>query len=151
MRVCRTGVAILLSSTFFPAVAQRPAVTSHVSVIARDGKYLVLNSEGKLWRLRVAGGTPRQVTEKTPSYYHGWSPDGRTLVYCARRDGNFDIYGVAAKGGAEKRRTASPSYAERRAAHDAAARRQTCARQNQGSSQTVRRPGDHQRVLVAAR
>jgi TolB protein len=116
-----------------------------------DGSYLLLNSEGKLWRLPVGGGEPqvvptggvdrinndhgispdgkwfaisaghihvlpstggdpRQVTRQTPSYYHGWSPDGKTLVYCARREGNFDLYAIPVEGGEEKRLTSSPGY-----------------------------------------
>jgi len=145
MHICRAVISIALSSAFSSAVAHRPAVTSHVTVIARDRKWLVLNSEGKLWRLAVAGGepeliptgsvkginndhgisadgkqlaisagqifvlpfaggTPRQVTEKAPSYFHGWSPNGRSLVYCARRDnnsdraGSWDIWRIPAEG-----------------------------------------------------
>ncbi len=116
-----------------------------------DGAYLLLNSEGRLWRLPVAGGelapvdtgevksvnndhgisrdgrwfaisagqmyvlpssggAPRQVTEQRPSYFHGWSPDGKTLVYCAQRDKNFDLYAIPAAGGAEKRLTTHTGY-----------------------------------------
>jgi Tol biopolymer transport system component len=44
---------------------------------------------------------------KVPSYWHGWSPDGRTIVYTANRPstGDFDIYAKALKGGPEKRLT----------------------------------------------
>lgn len=41
------------------------------------------------------------MTPLTPSYWHGWSPDDQTLVYCAERDGNFDIYSIPAAGGVE--------------------------------------------------
>src|SRR5579859_1088385 len=34
----------------------------------------------------VAGGTPRRITEKSPSYWHGWSPDGKTLAFVGQRD-----------------------------------------------------------------
>src|SRR5690348_11273648 len=133
-----------------PLLAQREPVTSHVVVMdastkservvyssprvveapnwSSDGKYLLLNSEGRLWRLPAhggdleavdtgavrgvnndhgisrdgkwlaisagqifvlpfAGGEPRQVTSAKPSYFHGWSPDGQMLVYCAQREG----------------------------------------------------------------
>ncbi|MDX2285481.1 MAG: transporter [Bacteroidia bacterium] len=55
-----------------------------------------------------AGGTPRQVTPLAPSYWHGWSPDGRTLAYVGRRDGEYDIYAISVEGGAETRLTRSP-------------------------------------------
>lgn len=116
-----------------------------------DGKYLLLNSEGRLWRLSLmggspepvdtgsvkginndhgispdgrwfaisagqiyilpsSGGAPRQITSRSPSYFHGWSPDGKTLTYCAPRNGNFDLYAIQAKGGEEVRLTTSPGY-----------------------------------------
>jgi Tol biopolymer transport system component len=53
----------------------------------------------------ATGGTPRLVTEKAPSYWHGWSPDGKTLVYPAQRNGEFDIYAISVEGGEEKRLT----------------------------------------------
>jgi Tol biopolymer transport system component len=33
-----------------------------------------------------------------PSYCHGWSPDGKLLVYTGGRNGKFDIYKTAADG-----------------------------------------------------
>lgn len=56
----------------------------------------------------VSGGAPRRVTENGPSYFHGWSPDGQTLVYCGLRDGNFDIYSISVNGGPETRLTTNP-------------------------------------------
>lgn len=54
------------------------------------------------------GGTPRLVTTQGPSYWHGWSPDGKRLVYCAGRAGQFDIYAIGVEGGQEERLTNSP-------------------------------------------
>ena len=52
---------------------------------------------------------PRLVTPKGPSYLHGWSPDGRHLVYTALREGpGLDIHRIAVEGGAEQRLTDSP-------------------------------------------
>ena len=53
----------------------------------------------------IGGGTPRRVTEKSPSYLHGWSPDGKTLAFCGERNGNFDVYTIPAAGGEEIRLT----------------------------------------------
>ncbi len=53
----------------------------------------------------VAGGQPKRVTPEVPSFWHGWSPDGKTLAYCAERNGNFDIYTIGIEGGAETRLT----------------------------------------------
>ncbi|MDZ7638752.1 MAG: hypothetical protein U5J83_10985 [Bryobacterales bacterium] len=77
--------------------------------VSPDGKTLVI-SAGHMYTLPRAGGIPKQVTAKTPSYYHGWSPDGKMLAYCAQRDGNFDVYAIPVEGGEEVRVTASPSH-----------------------------------------
>jgi Tol biopolymer transport system component len=53
----------------------------------------------------LAGGTPRQLTKDGPSYWHGWSPDGKTLAFTGERGGNFDIYTVPVAGGEQTRLT----------------------------------------------
>jgi Tol biopolymer transport system component len=58
-----------------------------------------------IYTLPVQGGTPKRVTSKGPSYLHGWSPDGKFLVYTGERDGEFDIYKVSTEGGEETRLT----------------------------------------------
>jgi TolB protein len=58
-----------------------------------------------IYTMPVAGGAPRRVTEQGPSYFHGWSPDGKMLTYCAERNGNFDVYTIPAEGGQETRLT----------------------------------------------
>lgn len=77
--------------------------------ITRDGKWFAI-SAGQIYILPASGGTPKQVTNATPSYFHGWSPDGKTLAFCAQRDGNFDLYAIGPEGGAERRLTSSPGY-----------------------------------------
>jgi TolB protein len=58
----------------------------------------------------AAGGTPKRVTEPGhgPSYWHGWSPDGKTLAFVGERANNFDIYAIPAAGGEETRLTTAP-------------------------------------------
>lgn len=79
--------------------------------ISPDGKQIVISDgsqqdrRSRIYVLPIIGGTPRLITENAPSYWHGWSPDGRTLTYCAQRDGEFDIYTIPAAGGEEKRLT----------------------------------------------
>jgi Tol biopolymer transport system component len=53
----------------------------------------------------VKGGVPVRVTSRGPSYWHGWSPDGKWLTYCAERNGNYDVYIIPASGGEEIRLT----------------------------------------------
>jgi len=53
----------------------------------------------------MTGGTPRRITQKSPSYWHSWSPDGKTLAFAGKRDGDFDIFTIPAAGGDETRLT----------------------------------------------
>ena len=84
--------------------------------ISPDGKWLVISHNDKsdpspkpyksaIYVLPVTGGEPKRVTLEVPSFWHGWSADGKTLAYCAERNGNFDIYTIGVNGGTEKRLT----------------------------------------------
>jgi hypothetical protein len=79
--------------------------------ISPDGTTLVISDQSqgdrksRIYTLPITGGTPKLITEGAPSYWHGWSPDGQTLAYCAERNGEFDIYTIPAGGGAETRLT----------------------------------------------
>ena len=61
-----------------------------------------------VYTVPAAGGTPTRVTAKGPSYLHGWSPDGRWLVYTGQRNNEFDVYKIPAAGGDETRLTSTP-------------------------------------------
>jgi TolB protein len=52
--------------------------------------------------------TPVKITTKAPSFWHGWSPDGTTLVYTALRDSAWDVYAIPVRGGEERRLTTCP-------------------------------------------
>jgi len=87
--------------------------------ISPDGKKIVIshydepnvdqkNSDfrtSRIYTLPIEGGTPKIVTTKTPSFWHGWSPDGSTLIYTALRNDNMDIYAINVNGGEETRLT----------------------------------------------
>jgi tricorn protease-like protein len=79
--------------------------------ISPDGKTLAISdgSQGDhgsiIYLLPITGGTPRRVTPKSPSYWHGWSPDGKKLAYPGQRNGEFDIYTISTEGGQEKQLT----------------------------------------------
>jgi len=61
--------------------------------------------ESQVYLVPIAGGTPRRITQKSPSYWHGWSPDGKTLAFVGQRNGDFDIYTIPVAGGEETRLT----------------------------------------------
>ena len=81
-------------------------------VLSFDGKMIGISHHSKedqnksiIYVLPVYGSKPRRVTSKGPSYLHGWSPDGKFLIYTGERNGEFDIYKVSAEGGEETRLT----------------------------------------------
>src|SRR5579863_689532 len=85
--------------------------------LSPDGRSLAISDgteHGKscIYVLPVDGGAPRQVTALTPSYWHGWSPDGAELAYCAERGGRFDIYVCPAAGGPERRLTDGKGHSD---------------------------------------
>lgn len=77
-----------------------------------DGKWLAIShspeNQSLIYILPAAGGVPKLVTRKGPSYWHGWSPDGKELAYCAERNGEFDVYTIPVSRGDEKRLTDAP-------------------------------------------
>ncbi|MBS1916683.1 MAG: TolB family protein [Bacteroidetes bacterium] len=80
-------------------------------VLSFDGKMLGLSSWVKelggsiIYTVSSDGGIPKQITPKGPSYLHGWSPDGKDLVFCGQRGGEFDVYKIPSAGGNEIRLT----------------------------------------------
>ncbi|MFV0593012.1 MAG: TolB family protein [Draconibacterium sp.] len=81
--------------------------------ISFDGKTLAVSNHVQengtghsiVFTVPVDGGTPKRVTAHGPSYWHGWSPDGKWLTYCAERNGNYDVYKIPSAGGEEIRLT----------------------------------------------
>jgi len=91
--------------------------------ISPDGEYLALSHHAdehiadpeqawlasSIYIMPIDGSAPPvKVTSKAPSFWHGWSPDGRTLVYTALRDGLWDIFAIPVSGGDERRLTSCP-------------------------------------------
>lgn len=74
-----------------------------------DGRMLGISSgqPSMVYVLPVTGGTPRLVPPTGPSYFHGWSPDGRYLAYTGLRGDGADIYRIPMDGGPEERLTSA--------------------------------------------
>ena len=79
--------------------------------ISFDGKWLAISHHREglpgggstVYVLPVEGGEPRMVNGNTPSYWHGWSPDGKEVVVVGQRNGSsiYNIYKVDVKTGKE--------------------------------------------------
>lgn len=78
-----------------------------------DGQYIGISSnhdpadkgQSAVYYLPITGGEPVKVTQKTPSYFHGWSPDGKEMAFIGQRNGNFDVYKIPRESGNEIRLT----------------------------------------------
>lgn len=88
--------------------------------ISFDGKMLAISHHrdglsgggSTVYVLPLQGGTPKQVTELTPSYWHGWAPNGKEVVYVGQRNGKtYDIYRININGGREVKLTSTPEGA----------------------------------------
>src|SRR3954468_6398088 len=84
-------------------------------VLSFDGRMIGISNHAPedsgasiVYTVPSAGGTPKRITAKGPSYLHGWSPDRRWLVYTGERANEFDVYKIPAAGGDEIRLTSSP-------------------------------------------
>jgi len=108
----------------FPLATKTPAKintgevinSNNDHVLSFDGKMLGISSSTKLadgrsgssvYTVPVEGGIPKAITKNVPSYLHGWSLDGKTLVYCAERNGDYDVWGIPSEGGEEFQLTKS--------------------------------------------
>jgi len=76
--------------------------------ISFNGKLLAISNSLKggasgVYILPLEGGVPKLVTEKTPSYWHGWAPNNKEVVYVAMRNGKtvYNIYRNSIEGGKE--------------------------------------------------
>lgn len=80
-------------------------------LVSPDGTQLGISDNSQedhkslVYIVPIGGGAPRRITQKSPSYLHGWSPDGKTLAFVGDRNGDFDIYAIPAAGGEETRLT----------------------------------------------
>ncbi len=73
-------------------------------VLSFDGRQLGISDQSQgdggstIYTLPAGGGTPKRVTPLAPSYLHGWSPDGKFLVYTGGRNDEYDVYRIPSDG-----------------------------------------------------
>jgi Tol biopolymer transport system component len=98
--------------------------------LSRDGKWLafsassvsspkwvMLSSSGpashqsQVYLAKANGSGAHLMTPAAPSYFHGWSPDGKWLAFVGQREGGaFHLYRVSAAGSAEQQLTTQGTY-----------------------------------------
>jgi hypothetical protein len=79
-------------------------------VLSFDGTQLAISDQSTeqgqstIFTMPTRGGVPKRITPLTPSYMHGWTPDGKWLLYTGGRvpkgekDNEYDIYKIASDG-----------------------------------------------------
>ncbi len=74
--------------------------------VSPDGKTIAFTS-GPIWTIPIAGGKPVPLSKESGNWVHGWSPDGRKLVFSADRGSGLDVFSIGADGGGQRRLTTS--------------------------------------------
>jgi TolB protein len=84
-------------------------------VLSFDGRMLGISNNSPedsgvsiVYTVPSTGGIPKRITARGPSYLHGWSPDGRSLLFIGQRNNEFDVYRISSTGGNETRLTSAP-------------------------------------------
>jgi TolB protein len=96
-----------LNNDHAPSPDGRQIAFSASSPTSRQSQVYLSNADGSNVRLMVS---------PTPSYFHGWSPDGKYLAYVHQHPGpgggpaNYDIFRVPAAGGNPEQLDSNPGY-----------------------------------------
>ena len=75
--------------------------------LSPDGKWLAMTCATpdhpgrRVYIILAAGGAPRMVTANPNSYFHSWSPDGKTILFTRPSNGTLNIFAISPDGGAE--------------------------------------------------
>lgn len=90
-------------------------------VLSFDGTQLAISDQSTgdgqstIFTMPTRGGVPKRITPNSPSYMHGWTPDGKWLIYTGGRRAKpnepheYEIYRIASDGsGKEVNLTNSP-------------------------------------------
>jgi len=81
---------------------------------SRDGKFILFNTKGRIYKINVKGSEPTLIdtgTAQKCNNDHGFSPDGESLVISDSSEGTSLIYILPSAGGTPRRvTTLGPSY-----------------------------------------
>lgn len=83
-----------------------------------DGKELAISCSmpdapgSHVYAVPIGGGTPRTVTQNPSSYFHSWSPDGKTIAFARPHPGGGDFWSILAEGGPETRLTTTAGISD---------------------------------------
>lgn len=86
--------------------------------LSPDGKWIAMTCATqdhpgrRIYIVPAGGGKPRMVTANPNSYFHSWSPDGKTILFTRPDHGMLNIYAIPAGGGSETALTASTGVSD---------------------------------------
>ncbi len=75
--------------------------------LSPDGKWIAMTCTTpdhpgrRVYIVPATGGAPRMVTANPDSYFHSWSPDGKTILFVRPSHGALNIVAISPDGGAE--------------------------------------------------
>ena len=84
--------------------------------LSRDGMWLAFSAssassrQSQVFLAASDGSGTKLLTPAAPSYFHGWSPDGKWLAFVGQRNGKYELFRVAPTGGEELRLTSAGAY-----------------------------------------
>lgn len=102
-------VACSLSCGTLQAIAEEKIESSQwlrYPAISPDGRSVAFAAGGQLWLVDAQGGEAMPLTSS--DFYSTrpvWSPDGKTLAFACKRNGNFDVFVTSLSGGSPRRLT----------------------------------------------
>ncbi|MBM3808593.1 MAG: amidohydrolase family protein [Acidimicrobiia bacterium] len=80
--------------------------TSMSAAIAPDGRTIATDMQGSIWLMPATGGAMKRITDVfNDARQPRWSPDGRTIVFFAYRDGGYDIWAINPDGSNQRKLT----------------------------------------------
>ena len=84
--------------------------------LSPDGKQIALSAsspasrQSQVYVANADGSNARLLVAAAPSYFHGWSPDGKFLAFVGQRNGKYNLFRVPVGGGEEQRLTSNSPY-----------------------------------------
>lgn len=99
------AVLVALASTPASSASPSPEWVRYPS-ISPDGRTIVFEFKGDLWRVPSSGGAAVALTSNdAQDYMPVWSHDGSKIAFASDRFGNFDVFVMSADGGEPTRLT----------------------------------------------
>lgn len=98
-----TAKAVVVNAPIDITVTEGTSMSVSVSP---DGQTLAIDLQGSIWTLPAKGGAAKRITDVfNDARQPQWSPDGKTLVFFAYRDGGYDLWAIDPDGSHQRKLT----------------------------------------------